>query len=105
MEEEATGKDINDDNFVNEENMDTHDINLSSPMDNLELVSFDLDSYATINSPSLTEMNKNVFLLLVDYLVKHLVLKVLVMCSSPLTMSVKILCNCKEYSYRLLWIK
>jgi len=30
-------------------------------MNNLELVSFDLDSYATTNSPGLTEMDQEVF--------------------------------------------
>jgi hypothetical protein len=31
MEEEAMGKDMNVDHFVNEENMDTHDMNFPHP--------------------------------------------------------------------------
>jgi hypothetical protein len=41
MEEGAMEKNLKADHFVNEENMDTHEINSSSPMDNLELVPLD----------------------------------------------------------------
>jgi hypothetical protein len=61
MEEEAMGKDLNVDHFVNEENMDTHEMNSSSPMDNLELVPFDLDCPIVINSPSLTDKRSRMF--------------------------------------------
>jgi len=43
MEEEYMGKDMNVYHFVNEENLHSHDMNPSSPMDNLELVPFDLN--------------------------------------------------------------
>jgi hypothetical protein len=42
MEEEAMGK-HEFDHFVNEENLDTHEMNSSSPMDNWKLIYVDLD--------------------------------------------------------------
>jgi hypothetical protein len=51
MEEEAMEKTLNVDHFVNEENMDTHEMNSSSPMDNLELIPLDLDCPDVTNSP------------------------------------------------------
>jgi hypothetical protein len=61
MEEEAMGKDTNVDHFVNEENIDTHDMNPSSPMDNLELIYFDLNCPVVINSPSSTDIDQECF--------------------------------------------
>jgi hypothetical protein len=53
MEDESMRKYNNADNFVNKENMDAHDMNSSSPIDYLELVSFNLNCLVVINSPSL----------------------------------------------------
>jgi hypothetical protein len=58
MEEEAMGKDLNDDHFVNEGNMDTHRMNSSSPMYNLELVSFVVDCPIVINYPSSIDIDQ-----------------------------------------------
>jgi hypothetical protein len=77
MEEEAMGKDMNVDHFVNEENMGTHDMNSSSPMDNLELVFFNLNCPSTINSPSLTNIDNECFPTIVDHLLNFLFSKLL----------------------------
>jgi hypothetical protein len=61
MEEEAMGKDMNVDHFVNKENIDKLNMNPSSPMDILELVSFDLDCPVVINSPSLIDIEQECF--------------------------------------------
>jgi hypothetical protein len=61
MEEEAMEKNLNVDHFVNEENLDTHEMNSSSPMDNLELVYFDLDCPVVTNSPSITDIDQECF--------------------------------------------
>ena len=55
------GKDLNVDHVVNRENLDTHGMNSSSPMDNLELVPFDLNSFVVINYPHLTELDQECF--------------------------------------------
>jgi hypothetical protein len=61
MEEEAMEENLNVDHFVNEENLDTHEMNSSSPMDNLELVPFDLDCPVVTNSPSITDIEQECF--------------------------------------------
>jgi hypothetical protein len=39
----------------------THEMNSSSPMDNLELVPFDLNSPIVMNSPSIIDLEKECF--------------------------------------------
>ena len=58
MEEGDIEKNLNADHFVNEENMDTHEINSFSPMDNLELVPLDLDCPTVTNSSCITDIEK-----------------------------------------------
>jgi hypothetical protein len=58
MEEGAMGKDLNVDHVVNRENLDTHGMNSSSPMDNLELVPFDLNCHVVTSSPSITDIEQ-----------------------------------------------
>jgi hypothetical protein len=65
MEKEVMEKDMIYDHFVNEENMDTHDMNPSSPLDNLELVPFYLNCYSIINSPISTKIDQACFLIVV----------------------------------------
>ena len=45
--------------------MDTHDMNPSSPMDNLDFVSFDLNCSVVINSPRLTKIDQEYFSIVV----------------------------------------
>jgi len=52
------GKDLNVDHVVNRENLDTHGMNSSSPMDNLELVPFDLNCHVVTSSPSITDIEQ-----------------------------------------------
>jgi hypothetical protein len=52
---------MNDDHFVNGENMDTHGMNPSSPRDNFKLVYFNLNFLIVINSPSLTQTDQECF--------------------------------------------
>jgi hypothetical protein len=61
MEEGAMEKNLKVDHFVNEENMDTHEMNSSSPMDNLELVPLDLDCPVVTNSPCITDIEQECF--------------------------------------------
>jgi len=61
IKEEAMGKYLNADNFVNEENLDTHDMNPSSFMGNLEFSPVNLDIFVAIHSLSLTNMDQECF--------------------------------------------
>ena len=58
---EATWIDLKANDFVNEEYLDTHEMNSSSPMDNLELVPFDLDCPVVANSPCITDIKQDFF--------------------------------------------
>jgi hypothetical protein len=61
MEEEDMEQDMNVDQSINEENMDTHNMIPSSPMDKMELISIDLSCYVVITSPSLTKIDHECF--------------------------------------------
>jgi hypothetical protein len=61
MEEKAMERNLNADHFINEENMDIHETNISSPINNLELVHFDLNCPAAINSHCLTKIDQERF--------------------------------------------
>jgi hypothetical protein len=66
MEEEAMEKDMNVDQSINEENMDTHNMKPSSPMDKVELIYVDLSCSVVIISPSLTEIDQECFPIVVQ---------------------------------------
>jgi len=55
------GKDMNADNFVNEENADIFKMNSSSYMDNLKLIYHDLDCPDVSNSSSSTDIEQYCF--------------------------------------------
>jgi hypothetical protein len=61
LEEEFMGENLNVDHFVNEENLDTHEINSSSPVDNFELVPLILDCLAVTNSPCIDDIDQECF--------------------------------------------
>jgi hypothetical protein len=61
MEEEAMDSKLNSDHFLNEENLDAHGMNPSSPMYNLELVSCYLICFVVINSPILIKIDQGCF--------------------------------------------
>jgi hypothetical protein len=62
-------------------------MNPSSPMDNLELVSFDLNCPVVINSPSLTKIDQECFPTVCGLFIETSCSKILLIFSSLLTMS------------------
>jgi hypothetical protein len=61
MDKEFMKKTLNVDHFFNEENLDTHEMNSYSPMDNLKLIPLDSNCFVVTNSPCLTEIDKECF--------------------------------------------
>ena len=59
--EGAMEKNLKADHFVNEENLDTHEINSSSPMDNLESVPLVLDCLVVTNFPCIVDIDQECF--------------------------------------------
>jgi hypothetical protein len=61
MEEEAMEQNMNADHSVNEENMDTHVMNPSSPMNKEELIFADMSCVSILISPILTKIDQDYF--------------------------------------------
>jgi hypothetical protein len=55
-------KNLKIDHLVNEENMDTHEMNSSSPMDNLKSIPIDLNFFAIKTFPHITDIEQEFFL-------------------------------------------
>jgi len=91
MEEGAMEQKLKDDNSVNEEYLDTHEMNYSSPMDNLELVPLDLDCPIVTSYPCITDIEKSFFPIYDGLFIETCVLRILLICFPLLTMSM--LCN------------
>jgi hypothetical protein len=56
--------------YINEENMDTHDMKPSSQMVKVELIFVELNSSAVIISPSLTEIDQKGFPIFVELFIE-----------------------------------
>jgi hypothetical protein len=56
MEEKAMEQNLNADNFVNEENLDTREMNSSSPMENLKSIPVDIFFSTVTNSLDITDI-------------------------------------------------
>jgi hypothetical protein len=66
MEEESMEQNMNVDQSVNEENMDPHDMNPSSPIDKVELIYVYLSCFVVLISPSLTMIDQECFPIVVE---------------------------------------